>query len=47
MRDLLTFRLGFGNIMAPPGAYPIQQALEPLMLGQSGPPEPQSAARTG
>jgi CubicO group peptidase (beta-lactamase class C family) len=42
VRDLLTFRLGFGIIMAPPGAYPIQRALEPLMLGQSGPPEPQT-----
>jgi CubicO group peptidase (beta-lactamase class C family) len=42
VRDLLTFRLGFGIIMAPPGAYPIQRALEPLILGQSGPPQPQT-----
>jgi CubicO group peptidase (beta-lactamase class C family) len=27
LRDLLTFRLGFGAIMAPPGTYPIQQAV--------------------
>src|SRR3954470_184054 len=26
VRDLLTFRLGFGLVMAPPGAYPIQGA---------------------
>jgi len=26
VRDLLTFRLGFGAVMAPPGRYPIQQA---------------------
>lgn len=28
LRDLLTFRLGQGAIMAPPGTYPIQAALE-------------------
>lgn len=27
LRDLLTFRLGFGAVMAPPGTYPIQQAI--------------------
>ncbi len=27
LRDLLTFRLGFGAVMAPPGRYPIQQAM--------------------
>jgi CubicO group peptidase (beta-lactamase class C family) len=27
LRDLLTFRLGFGAVMAPPGTYPIQQAV--------------------
>jgi CubicO group peptidase (beta-lactamase class C family) len=27
VRDLLTFRLGFGAVMAPPGRYPIQQAM--------------------
>jgi CubicO group peptidase (beta-lactamase class C family) len=27
LRDLLTFRLGFGAVMAPPGQYPIQQAV--------------------
>ncbi len=26
LRDLLTFRLGFGAVMAPPGRYPIQRA---------------------
>ena len=25
LRDLLTFRLGIGAVMAPPGRYPIQQ----------------------
>jgi CubicO group peptidase (beta-lactamase class C family) len=28
LRDLLTFRLGFGAVMAPPGRYPIQKAIE-------------------
>ncbi len=27
LRDLLTFRLGFGAVMAPPGRYPIQKAM--------------------
>jgi CubicO group peptidase (beta-lactamase class C family) len=27
LRDLLTFRLGLGAVMAPPGRYPIQQAI--------------------
>ncbi len=39
VRDLLTFRMGFGVVMAPPGTYPIQKAMEELRLGQ-GPPSP-------
>lgn len=39
VRDLLTFRMGFGLFMAPPGAYPIQRAMSDLKLGQ-GPPHP-------
>jgi CubicO group peptidase (beta-lactamase class C family) len=39
VRDLLTFRMGFGVVMAPPGTYPIQKAMEELLLGQ-GPPSP-------
>ncbi len=27
LRDLMTFRLGFGAVMAPPGRYPIQKAM--------------------
>jgi CubicO group peptidase (beta-lactamase class C family) len=38
-RDLLTFRMGFGVIMAPPDRYPIQRALDEQHLGQ-GPPGP-------
>lgn len=39
LRDLLTFRMGFGILMAPPGTYPIQRAIDERVLGQ-GPPEP-------
>src|SRR5947209_11377679 len=39
VRDLLTFRMGFGLVMAPPGTYPIQQAMSEQLLGQ-GPPSP-------
>src|SRR2546426_6422189 len=28
VRDLLTFRMGFGVVMAPPGTYPIQRAMD-------------------
>jgi CubicO group peptidase (beta-lactamase class C family) len=39
VRDLLTFRLGFGIVMAPPGTYPIQDAMDEQLPGQ-GPPSP-------
>jgi CubicO group peptidase (beta-lactamase class C family) len=32
LRDLLTFRMGFGMILGPPGQYPIQQAVDDLGL---------------
>jgi CubicO group peptidase (beta-lactamase class C family) len=37
LRDLLTFRLGYGIVAEPPGLYPVQDALNELTLGQ-GPP---------
>lgn len=40
VRDLLTFRLGFGLVMAPPDTYPIQKAVTELELGTLGPPMP-------
>ncbi len=40
VEDLLTFRLGFGSIMAPPGTYPIQTAEADLQLATLGPPWP-------
>ncbi len=39
VRDLLTFRLGFGVLMAPPGTYPIQKAATDLQI-RMGPPHP-------
>jgi CubicO group peptidase (beta-lactamase class C family) len=39
VRDLLTFRMGFGILMVPPDTYPIQKATDALVLGQ-GPPRP-------
>ena len=40
VRDLLTFRMGFGLIMVWPESYPIQKAISEQLLGQ-GPPNPQ------
>src|SRR5262245_35619266 len=39
VRDLLTFRLGFGLIMEPSGDYPIQKAIDEHRL-RTGPPKP-------
>jgi CubicO group peptidase (beta-lactamase class C family) len=40
VRDLLTFRGGFGMILAPPEDYPILQAEQALELRSVGPPTP-------
>lgn len=40
VRDLLTFTMGFGNIFAPPGTYPIQQAAGVLSLAWPDPAGP-------
>src|SRR6266567_4649884 len=39
LRDLLTMRMGLGAVMAPPGAYPIQVAMDEAGLspGPEGP----------
>jgi CubicO group peptidase (beta-lactamase class C family) len=39
VRDLLTFTMGLGIVMAPPGSCPLADALVELQLGQ-GPPAP-------
>ncbi|HVX29583.1 MAG TPA: serine hydrolase domain-containing protein [Nitrolancea sp.] len=40
LRDLLTFRSGYGIVMSWPEVYPIQRAMDDLKLNQ-GPPNPQ------
>ena len=40
LRDLLTFRMGFGAVMAPPGTYPIQQAIAEARLAPGPDPAP-------
>lgn len=37
LRDLLTFRFGLGLVLAPPGTYPIQRAMEALGLSPGAP----------
>lgn len=39
VRDLLTFRMGFGQVFAPPDTYPILKAANDLEIGM-GPPRP-------
>jgi CubicO group peptidase (beta-lactamase class C family) len=39
VRDLLTFRMGFGQMLAPPDAYPILRAANEQQIGM-GPPNP-------
>src|SRR6266516_3951335 len=39
VRDLLTFRMGFGQMLAPPDAYPILSAANEQQIGM-GPPSP-------
>src|SRR5579864_8965476 len=41
VRDLLTFRMGFGQMMAPPDMYPILHAANEQQIGM-GPPSPSS-----
>jgi CubicO group peptidase (beta-lactamase class C family) len=42
VRDVLTFRMGFGIEWGPPDALPIQRAAAALQLGAFGPPRPQA-----
>jgi CubicO group peptidase (beta-lactamase class C family) len=46
VRDLLTFRMGFGSVMAPPDSFPIQRAMRELRIGGDGPPHPSKAPGT-
>jgi CubicO group peptidase (beta-lactamase class C family) len=40
VRDLLTFRMGLGNVLGPPDAYPILKAVAEQRLVGFGPPDP-------
>lgn len=46
LRDLLTFRMGFGSVMAAPDTYPIQTMIRELKIGGDGPPNPSLAPST-
>jgi CubicO group peptidase (beta-lactamase class C family) len=46
LRDLLTYRMGFGSVMAMPGTYPIQKPIRDLQIGGDGPPLPALAPPT-
>jgi CubicO group peptidase (beta-lactamase class C family) len=40
IEDVMSFRLGWGVIMAPPGKYPVQQVIAEQRLVGFGPPDP-------
>jgi CubicO group peptidase (beta-lactamase class C family) len=43
IRDLLTFRMGFGSVMAPPDTYPIQKLIREYRIGGDGMLRPSQA----
>ena len=47
VRDLLTYRMGFGSVMAMPNTYPIQKLIGEYRIGGDGPPLPALAPPTG
>jgi CubicO group peptidase (beta-lactamase class C family) len=46
VRDLLTFRMGFGSVMAMRDTYPIQKLIREYRIGGDGPPLPARAPGT-
>jgi CubicO group peptidase (beta-lactamase class C family) len=46
VRDLLTYRMGLGSVMAMPDTYPIQKLIREYRIGGDGPPLPAQAFRT-
>ena len=46
VRDLLTYRMGFGSVMAAPDTYPIQKKIREYRIGGDGPPIPSKAPNT-
>lgn len=45
-RDLFTYRMGFGSVMAMPDTYPIQRFIREYKIGGDGPPHPAQAVET-
>ena len=46
VRDVLTYRMGFGSVMAAPDTYPIQKLIREYRIGGDGPPLPAQAPGT-
>ena len=46
VRDLLTYRMGFGSVMAMPDTYPIQKLIREYRIGGDGPMLPSQAPGT-
>jgi len=46
VRDVLTYTMGFGSVMAMPDTYPIQKLLRDYSIGGDGPPRPAQAPGT-
>jgi len=46
LRDLLTYRMGFGGVMARPDTYPIQKFIREYRIGGDGPMLPSQAPGT-
>ncbi|MGI8510135.1 MAG: serine hydrolase domain-containing protein, partial [Gemmatimonadaceae bacterium] len=46
LRDLLTYRMGFGSVMAMPDTYPIQKLIREYRIGGGGPSLPSQAPGT-
>src|SRR5436190_1938808 len=46
LRDLLTYRMGFGSVMAMPNTYPIQKLIREYRIGGDGPMLPSQAPGT-
>lgn len=46
VRDVLTYCMGFGSVMAEPDTYPIQKFIHDYRIGGDGPPHPAQAFPT-
>ena len=46
VRDVLTYRMGLGSVMARPDTHPIQKSIREYRIGGDGPPRPSQAPGT-